>query len=296
MSDFDNRIEKQMEGTNLALAAVAEVLQKMDDRLNKAEEQEDYSARLASEQNEMYQTHVEKTELVKAIAGEVLDVIKGVGESKQGMEVDGSGSRKAKASVGSSGTVTGGSNDDSKGITPNTDTKTVGQAIEAMQKQLQMIKAGYGMSKDEGENGDPDEETPEQKEARLVQEALEAEEDGSEEYPAGESGGKFENAIQNLQKQMNNFQRNVGDKIVTESERRLAKMGFKEETSLQRPALIHYDDVNGVPLGIDGTTPVQKSESLDVADQLATMSYKQLRELQFKIENGETDGVPQELL
>jgi len=291
MSDFDNRIEKQMEGTNLALAAVAEVLQKMDDRLNKAEEQEDYSARLASEQNEMYQTHVEKTELVKAIAGEVLDVIKGVGESKQGMDVDGAGSRKAKASVGSSGTITGGANDDSKAITPNTDTKTVGQAIEAMQKQLQMIKAGYGMTKDEGENGDPDEETEEERLEREAMEAAAAEEGegDSAEYP-------MQNAIQNLQKQMNNFQRNVGDKIVTESERRLAKMGFKEETSLQRPSLIHYDDVNGVPLGIDGTTMVQKSEGLDVADQLATMSYKQLRELQFKVENGETDGVPQELL
>jgi len=295
MSDFDNRIEKQMEGTNLALAAVAEVLQKMDDRLNKAEEQEDYSARMASEQNEMHQANVEKTELVKAIAGEVLDVIKGVGESKQGMEVDGSGSHKAKASVGSSGTVTGGSNDDAKAVTPNTDTKTVGQAIEAMQKQLQMIKAGYGMTKEEGEGEEADSENREKTEEELMEEALRAEEeegeDGfSKEYP------QMENAIQNLQKQMNNFQRNVGEKIVTESERRLAKMGFKEETSLQRPALIHYDDVNGVPLGIDGTTPVQKSESLDVADQLATMSYKQLRELQFKIENGETDGVPQELL
>ena len=40
MSDTNERLERQMEGTNLALAAVAEVLQKMDDRLNKAEEQE----------------------------------------------------------------------------------------------------------------------------------------------------------------------------------------------------------------------------------------------------------------
>ena len=42
MSDVNDRLEKQMEGTNLALAAVAEVLQKMDDRLMKAEEQEFY--------------------------------------------------------------------------------------------------------------------------------------------------------------------------------------------------------------------------------------------------------------
>ena len=36
-----DRVEKQMEGTNLALAAVAEVLQKMDYRLSKEDEDEE---------------------------------------------------------------------------------------------------------------------------------------------------------------------------------------------------------------------------------------------------------------
>ena len=42
MSEYDmvDRLEKQIEGSNLALAAVAEVLQKMDSRLTKAEEEE----------------------------------------------------------------------------------------------------------------------------------------------------------------------------------------------------------------------------------------------------------------
>ena len=35
-------IEKQMEGSNLALAAVADVLNKMDNRLSKAAEEEVY--------------------------------------------------------------------------------------------------------------------------------------------------------------------------------------------------------------------------------------------------------------
>ena len=38
MAEITERIEKQMEGTNLALAAVAEVLQKMDFRLSADEE------------------------------------------------------------------------------------------------------------------------------------------------------------------------------------------------------------------------------------------------------------------
>jgi len=289
MSDINDRLEKQMEGTNLALAAVAEVLQKMDDRLSKAEEQEYEVNRQVAEENEFSQAVAEKTELVKAIAGEVLDVIKGVGESKQGMEVDGTGSRKAKASTGSSGTVTGGGNDDAKAAPTAQGTKTVGQAIEAMQKQLKLIKEGYGVAKDEDEY--PEEETTDEGSEEEPTEEEEEEDNGDEkEYP-------FDRAIQNLQKQINDFQKNMGSTIVNESEKRLAKMGFKEETSLQRPSLIHYDDVNGNPLGIDGTTPVTKAASgADVADQLVDMSYKQLRDLQFKIESGDTDGIPRELL
>ena len=39
-SDMVSRLEKQIEGSNLALAAVSEVLHKMDSRLSKAEEEE----------------------------------------------------------------------------------------------------------------------------------------------------------------------------------------------------------------------------------------------------------------
>ena len=193
MSDVNDRLEKQMEGTNLALAAVAEVLQKMDDRLSKAEEHEFYLEQAQQEEFDIQNAVEERTDLVKAIAGEVIDVIKSAGESKQGMPVNGEGSRKAKASVGSGGTVTGGSNDDAKAVTIDSKTETVGQAIEAMQKQLQLIKAGYGMYKDEDEYDD------EASEEEPVEDEEEEEED---EMP-------FENSmaqtIQNLQKQINDF-------------------------------------------------------------------------------------------
>ena len=293
MSDVNDRLEKQMEGTNLALAAVAEVLQKMDNRLSKAEEQEYFVEQARMEESEMHKAMEEKTELVKAIATEVLDVMKSAGDSKQGMPTDGEGARKAKASVGSSGTVTGGGNDDAKAVTIDGKTETVGQAIQAMQKQLQLIKEGYGMAKDDmeypGIESETDDDTDEGSE--------ETPEEGDSDDKEIEEGYGFERAIQNLQKQIDNFSKGMGDKIVNESERRLAKMGFKEETSLQQPGLIRYDDIYGNPLGIDGTTPVTKGDSgADVADQLADMSYSQLRELQFRVENGETDGIPRELL
>ena len=63
-SDMIERLEKQIEGSNLALAAVAEVLQKMDSRLTKAEEEE---FELSQEQED----ELEKQEIIKAVAGEL---------------------------------------------------------------------------------------------------------------------------------------------------------------------------------------------------------------------------------
>jgi hypothetical protein len=285
MSDVNDRLEKQMEGTNLALAAVAEVLQKMDDRLSKAEENEYFMEQAQRQEFEIQNAVEERTDLVQAIAGEVLGVMKSAGESKQGMPTNGEGSKKAKASVGSGGTVTGGSNDDAKAVTIDSKTETVGQAIEAMQKQIDLIKAGYGMYKDEDEYDD------EGSEEEPVEEEEEDEEEEEEMFE-----NSVERTIQNLQKQINNFSKGMDNKIVNESEKRLAKMGFKEETSLQSPTLIRYDDVYGNPLGIDGITPVTKSDGVDVVDQLTDMSYAQLRDLQFKVEAGETEGIPRELL
>ena len=90
MADVTERIEKQMEGTNLALAAVAEVLQKMDARLSK--EETDAIAKAQAESQE-----AARADLVKSIASEVLSVIKQ--ETDNGLDVDG-GERKAKATGG----------------------------------------------------------------------------------------------------------------------------------------------------------------------------------------------------
>ena len=90
MADITERIEKQMEGTNLALAAVAEVLQKMDFRLSKEEEASEYAEREDANASA-------KAELVKSIANEVLTVIKeGTTTEEKGMDVSGK-ERKAKA-------------------------------------------------------------------------------------------------------------------------------------------------------------------------------------------------------
>ena len=69
MSEEFTQLENHMQGTNLALSAVAEVLAKMDERLTKEEEDE----RIDEEEKAI---QAEKADLVKAVASEVVSMMK----------------------------------------------------------------------------------------------------------------------------------------------------------------------------------------------------------------------------
>jgi len=69
----------------------------------------------------------------------------------------------------------------------------------------------------------------------------------------------------------------------------LRKMGFREELGLKAPTLTHG-------LGVDGSTPLVKASQGDTVEQLASLSYSDLRKLQHNIEMGNTEGVPRELI
>ena len=243
------RIEKQMEGSNLALSAVAEVLHKMDERLSKADD-EDIQAMEENQEN------LAKADLVKSIATEVFDMIK----ADQGMDVDGTKVR--------SGTKMNGSTDDHAVTVSDTHNISDVQAtIQAMQKE-----DGGDYPADENEDDDPrakeEDDRPTYK---------------SDDYQA------MSQQLEGLQKQLASYEDNMQKQIHGETEERLRKMGFREEGGTIAPKRID--------LGTDGTTPIVKQESdEDVADQLANMSYKELRILQTRIQGGDTEGVPRELL
>ena len=98
--------------------------------------------------------------------------------------------------------------------------------------------------------------------------------------------------IASLKKQIAELQSGIDEKIQKEADVRLRKLGFREETGLKAPEVVRYDT-----MGVEDTTPIQKSENPGtVVDQLAKMSYTQLRTLQHKIQSGDTDGVPRELI
>ena len=274
------KVEKQMEGTNLALAAVAEVLQKMDARFSSDED-----AEIRKEEQQAMQS--ERSMLIKDIASEVVGIFK-----QGGMDVDGTKVRSAsKTGKGSS------ADDSEKPANLSSNIADQQATIQAMRKQKEEEeeeedfppKGGYMKTHVPGhdedvEKGDDDDEEDVEKE-------------GADEYPAEEDEPEEEEMksmrkeLKALRKQMRNFDGKMEKAVTKEAESRLRKMGFREENGLQKPQRIE------TPLGVDGSTPLVKGNSnVDTVDQLMGLSYKQLRDLQHQIETGNTDGVPQELL
>ena len=127
MAEEFDRIEKALEGNGLALSAVAEVLQKMDARLIKAEADDE-------ERREEEDDAVEKAALVKELAAEVAGILK----ADQGMDVDGSTERKAKTTGGSSGKA-----DDSESAA------NISSKIEQQQNTIQAMRKADEEDEDE---------------------------------------------------------------------------------------------------------------------------------------------------
>ena len=273
-----NRIEKHMEGTSLGLAALAEVLQKMDGRM-------DADDAYAIEKAEQEQAAIEHANLVKNIAKSVLLEL-----SDQGMDVDGTDTK-----------VVGGG-DPTKGATatPNyvgdsddsSETVAIPTKIEDQQASIQ---------------AEDDEDEDEEKAMRNMAKADDEDEDEDEEKAMGGKFPKMENAmhdddedddddsekamlkksIKQLQKQIEAL--DISKAVKEESETRLRKMGFKEENGLQRPQL------STNVFGAD-ETPIKKAQTVnDVVDQLTNLSYKELRKMQEFKRQGLTENLPDEI-
>ena len=277
MAEINERLEKQMEGTNLALAAVAEVLQKMDDRLAKEEQDAIANAEASA-------AEAAKADLVKSVASEVVALLKEGGD--QGMDVSGD-DRKAQST--------------GKGPQDADDSESAANVATKIEDQQNTIQAAYHGDEDDDkkEKGmykeDDDDEDGSEKAMKKdddddkADDIPESEEKGMDDDKDDDDMEKMQKQLESLQKQLAETQSNMQKAIQSESEDRLRKMGFREENGLQAP-----QQING--LGVDSTTPIQKSAAVDTPDQLAELSYSELRNMQHKIESGDTDGLPRELL
>ena len=284
MAEIDERLEKQMEGTNLALAAVAEVLQKMDGRLAKEAEEEE---------EEMEKAAIEKaqSDLVKSVASEVVSMLKASeGDSYAGADVSGD-DRKASP-TGSTPQDADDSESDAGISSKIEDQQNTIQAAHMGDDEDEVAKAyekGYAAAmkkeKDEDEDGmekaaHGDDADDVAKDEPNTEKGMDEDDDDME---------KMQKQIESLKKQLAETETSMQKAVQTESEARLRKMGFREENGLQAP-----QKING--LGVDGSAPLQKSAVTDTPEQLAELSYSELRRMQHQIETGNTDGVPRELL
>ena len=273
-----NRIEKHMEGTSLGLAALAEVLQKMDGRM-------DADDAYAIEKAEQEQAAIEHAHLVKNIAKSVLLEL-----SDQGMDVDGTDTK-----------VVGGG-DPTKGATatPNyvgdaddtSETVNVPTKIEDQQASIQaeddddeeeVKKAMRNMAKADDEDEDEDEEKAMGGKFPKMENAMH---DDDEDDDDDSEKAMLKKSIKQLQKQIEAL--DISKAVKEESETRLRKMGFKEENGLQRPQLTNV-------FGAD-ETPIKKAQTVnDVVDQLTNLSYKELRKMQEFKRQGMVEGLPDEI-
>ena len=274
MADISERIEKQMEGNSLALAAVAEVLQKMDSRLAKED---------AIEYEEIQKQHAmsEQQGLVKAVATEVFNLLKeGTKTEEKGLDVSGD-SRSAKSTGKSAGSA-----DDSEKGAP------IGTKIEDQQKTIQAAILALKKEEEEEDEEEMDKYSKQDDEDEDKPDFPVEEKGEDEEKDPDDDMDEMKMQLDALKKQIAAYEANMEKAVSNEAEGRLRKMGFREERGLVAPTLTSSDG-----LGVDGTSIIQKAQNAgDTVDQLINLSYGELRKLQQNIEMGNTDGVPRELL
>ena len=253
--DVLDQIQKQLEGNTLGLSAVADVLQKMEARLEKAEEVE-YEEDLQLAEEQQYNA------LIKGVAEEVIAMIKAdneVGIDVEEKKVGGTKLSDANADDGST-TV-----DNAKG-TPTADAQDV-----------IVSKAGMGLKKDEGEESEEERRRREEEERRGG--------GGQNELVA------MKKQLEDLQKQVAGYQEVIQKSDDAEVVSRLERMGFREEKGLAAPTLIP-DETLGTE---SESFLSKSEQTEDVVEQLSKLSFRELRTLQERVESGQTEGLPTEL-
>lgn len=297
--EVDNEIAKQLEGNTLAMGAMAEILQKMDARFEKQEADESAleTARRQQEEDEKDEEDYEK--MIKHISDRVTkNVIKSVQVAKQETDnpmadLHGGGSK----SVGGedqwpmSGRTRVEDREENNSALDDQDTESVqtplsAGPIEAMEKRKQVEKRRYSKMEKKEEWDDGDEV------ADVVGD------EGAEEYPMDEEPGEdvdvnaMYKAMKAMQKELAENKANMEKTIQKETEKRLQKMGFREETGLVGPRAITKST-----LGNDPDKKIVKAATSrdEVVDQLKDMSWGALLEMREKHSEGETNGLPDEL-
>lgn len=249
---MDVEIQK---GVVLALNATNEQLAKMNEYLLRKEEEEDEKEKMEEDELQKSAELLKQEDLVKAVVSQVMKQL-----------VDLNGDKDVKVS-GTKWPMNGNpaGEDQEEKVDPRSKTEEVQKPISAM------LKA------DEDKKKGADEHPMEEEEA---------------EYKKGDMPVMVKQLMKSLkaaEDKITALEADLPKKIEAESEKRLRKMGFREESGLK--------GVQRTQIGLQDTPIVKSEETItDVTELLKDLSYKQLRDMQLKMQNGQTDGLPRELV
>ena len=253
MSDFEARIEKYFEGTSLGLAAVADVLSKMDDRFEKAD-QEEYE----EFQKEQYAS--ERHALIKDVIAEIV---------KEGADYD----LDLKIDPKSVGGTASTDNDKSAGDASETTsfdnkTETAGASIQA--------------EDDEDENGENgDEENGDEDVGAMIRSMEKALAKLSLMYKGhGEEEEDDEMSSEYPQDEEKSFDQSITKSLGTDVKNIMAKMGIKESGSTQVKRVALSPEIS------PSEAFISKSNNGEQSVDFTKLTYKELRRLEDGIRNG----------
>ena len=291
--DTIKQLQKSSEGTVLALGAIADVLNKMELRFKKQEEDEEAEAAAAEAMAEEEEEEIEKSQLIKEITTSVVKQLMDL-QGDKAVEV-GSDTKHPKDS----------DSDDAVEAKPRTATNEVQRPLQAMKlrKHDEEEEEEIEMAYKDHHGEDVEEEIEE-----AMEEEIEAQEDDiSDEYPMDEEEDDEEvieemrlmrkqmSALRKMNSQLQKQIDGIGNSFDSASDRKadalMQKMGYRKEQSTS-PRLVTPQTI------APAYVPIVKGEaqSADVADQLSDLSWSEVWNLRLAKMNGETDGLPKELL
>ena len=258
MSDFEARIEKYFEGTSLGLAAVADVLSKMDDRFEKAD-QEEYD----EFQKEQYVS--ERHELIKEVVAEI---------RKEGAEYDLDLNNAPKSAGGTASTdndKSGG--DESETASFDNKTETAGAPIQAEEEDDEMAED----AEDNGDNGDNGDEDV----GAMIRSMEKALAKLSLMYKGhGDEGEDDEMSSEYPQDEEKSFDQSITKSLGTDVKNIMAKMGIKESGSTQVKRVALSPEIS------PSEAFISKSNNGEQSVDFTKLTYKELRRLEDGIRSG----------
>ena len=281
MPEHDEQMVEVLKSNQMAMVAVAEVLQKVDNRIEAAETAE-MQSREAQEEDEMRKAESERLSgMIKSAIQEALpEIVKTVN-----MELNGDSQTTAREGTPWPMSANPHKDDETEEkASMRTQTSEVQKPIQAMEKEDGEGLEKEHKDKDKDKDKDVEEEYPMEEKAGMMM----RDKNMANNMNMSKMWEEMQAEVTELRKQ--NVE--IKDSVEAQVKDRMSKMGYHEEQS-RTPKLLPTSGFNEVPIikAEDGPRDPTK-----VADDLSELSWNQLWNLRIQMENGNTDGVPKELI